>query len=344
MNPVAIYTGTLTIYWAGILVTLGLAAALALTLALHPMDAGRNAAVWVFFPFAFVFSVAISRAIHWYCHMEMYSSFVSAMTDYSSGSFVLVGVIFGVLLAALLVRGLQLTKHTGQLLDAAAPGLALLTAFVRLSAYFTDACRGKVAITDPRFQRLPFASAMTDAAGNVSYRLASWCIEAILMLVLTVLLVVFYCRHRRDPMKAGGSRYGNVFRMFLLLFSIVEFPIDSTRYDSAMFHFSGFLRMLNKYISFVSLPQLFCAISILCILIHYMKISVRANGWRWYHIVLLVIYVGTLVGVGYFAEYRVQRYAAYLQCYSIMVASLLVMALVVYLLYLSGKKKRIYTE
>lgn len=344
MNPVAIYTGNLTIYWTGIIVTLGLAATLSLTLALYPMEAGRNTAVWVFFPFAMLFSVLISRAIHWYCHMEMYTSFASAMTDYSGGSFVLVGVVFGVLLAALLVRGLQLTKHVGQLLDAVAPGLALLTVFVRLSAYFTDACRGKIVITDPRFQRLPFASAMTDAAGNVSYRLASWCIEAVLMLIVTVILVVFYCKHRRDPMKAGGSRSGNVFRRFLVLFSIVEFPIDSTRYDSAMFHFSGFLRMLNKYISFVSLTQLFCAIAILCVLIHYLKISVRAGGWRWYHIVLLVVYVATLVIVGYFGEYRVQRYAAYLKCYSIMAAGLLLMALVVHILYRTAKKKRIYTE
>ena len=344
MNPVAIYTGNLTIYWTGIIVTLGLAAALALALALYPMEGGRNTAVWVFFPFALLFSVAISRALHWYCHMEMYSSFASAMTDFSSGSFVLVGVIFGVLLAALLVRGLQLTKHTGLLLDAAAPGIALLTAFIRLSAFFTDACRGKVIISDPRFQRLPFASAMTDAAGNVSYRLATWCIEAILMLLLALLMVVFYCRHRRDHMKAGGSRSGNVFRIFLVLFCIVEFPMDSTRYDSAMFHFSGFLRMLNKYISFVSLTQLFCGVAILCVLIHFLRISVRGNGWSWYHIFLLIVYVGTLVVVGFFGEYRVQRYAAYLKCYSIMTAGLLVMALVVYIFYLTAKKKRIYTE
>ena len=344
MNPVAIYTGTLTIYWSAIVVTLGLAAALCLTLALYPMDTGRNTAVWVLFPFALVFSVTISRAIHWYCHIEMYDSFLTAMTDYSDGSFVLVGVILGVWLAALLVRGLQLTKHTGQLLDAAAPGVALLTVFIRLAAFFNEACRGKVVITDPRFQRLPFASAVTDAAGNVSYRLATWCIEAILMLVVTVLLVVFYCRHRRDPMKAGGSRYGNVARMFLLLFGVVEIILDSTRNDSSMFHFSGFLRMLNKYINFVSLTQLFCAIAILCVLIHYMKISVRGNGWRWYHIALLVLYVASLVGVGYLGEYRVQRFAAYLNCYSIMAGSLLVMALVVYIVYLTAKRRRVYSD
>ena len=89
MNPVAIYTGNLTIYWTGIIVTLGLAAALSLTLALYPMEAGRNTAVWVFFPFAMLFSVLISRAIHWYCHMEMYTSFASAMKSFNSLDFTL---------------------------------------------------------------------------------------------------------------------------------------------------------------------------------------------------------------------------------------------------------------
>ena len=113
MNPIAVYTGQITLYWSGIVIALGIAAGLALTLALYPMDYRHNTAVWVLFPLALLFSVVFARAIHWYCHIEFYESFRSAMTDFSTGSFCIPGVLLGTWLAALLVRLLGLLLGLG---------------------------------------------------------------------------------------------------------------------------------------------------------------------------------------------------------------------------------------
>ena len=147
MNEIAVFTGSLTIYWSSIVICLGIAAGLCLSLALYPMDHRHNTAVWVFFPIATVLSILLSRLIHWYSHIEQYGSLMAAMTDYSNGGYCIQGIILGVLFAALLVRLVRLTPTAGELLDAVAPGLALCLALVRLSS-----------LAD-RHQRLPLPAA-----------------------------------------------------------------------------------------------------------------------------------------------------------------------------------------
>ena len=169
MNEIAVFTGSLTIYWSAIIICLGIAAGLCLTLALYPMDHRHNTAVWVWFPITTVLSVLLSRLIHWYSHIEQYSSLLEAMTDYSSGGYCVQGIILGAVFAALLVKLVRLTPTAGELLDAAAPGLALCLALIRLSSLFNTNCRGRIVITDRLFQHLPYAISWTDAAGNVEY-------------------------------------------------------------------------------------------------------------------------------------------------------------------------------
>lgn len=338
MNPIAIYTGDLTIYWSGIIIAIGIAVALTMTLALYPMSGRNNAAVWVMFPFALFFSVIFARIIYWYCHIEQYDSIRQALLDYSTGSFCLPGVILGTWLGALVARMLNLTDSAGRLLDAASPGMALCIGIIRLSALFNNSVRSHIIITDKVFQRLPTAIAFTDSAGNTNYRFATFCVQALLMLLVAILLLVFYCDHRDDRLR-GGNKGGNVARHFLLYYGAVEIIMDSTRYDSHLYHFT-FIKRLNPYASFISVAQVFAAVTILCVLIHYLKISVKARGWKWYHVVLLLMYLGSLIGAGYFGEYKVQRTGLYARCYIIQSISLLVMVWVVCTLYRTCKAKK----
>ena len=338
MNPIAIYTGEITIYWSGILIGIAIAACLSLTLALYPMSGRHNAAVWVMFPFALFFSVVFARAIYWYCHIEQYASIRDALLDYSTGSFCIPGVIIGTWLGALVARMLNVTDSAGRLLDAAAPGMALCIALIRLSALFNNSCRSHIIISEKIFQHLPVAVAFTDSAGNVNYRFATFFVEFLLMLLVTVMLIVFYLDHRDDHLR-GGNKGGNVARRFLLYYGAVEIIMDSTRYDSHLFHFT-LIKSLNPYASFISVGQVFAAATILGVLIHYLHVSVKARGWKWYHVALLLVYIGTLLGVGYWGEYKVQRTGMYARCYIIQSVSLLVMVWVVSVLYRSCRAKR----
>lgn len=332
LTEIAVFTGNLTIYWSSILICLGIAAGLFMTLALYPMDHRHNTAVWVFFPIAVVLSVLLARLIHWYSHIEQYSSIAAAMTDYTTGGYCLQGIFIGALVAALLVRVLHLTPTAGELLDAAAPGITLCLALIRLSALFNTSCRSKIVITNEAFQKLPWAVSWQDAAGNVEFRLATFFLEFLLLLVITVILLIYFFRHRSEELWEGYPNSGNVARLGLVLVGFVEVIADSTRYDSALFHFF-LLKKLNPYACFIEIAQVFSAVCILLVFIRYMKISVRVNGWGWYHIAAIAVFLLALVCAGYLGEYRVQRTALYAECYLWMAGSLLVMTVLILLIY-----------
>lgn len=332
MNPVAYLSGGLTLYWNALILALGLAAGLCLTLALYPRYNRYSAAVWVFFPFALVLGLVFSRLIYWYCQMEQFSSFWEAMLDWNRGSFALFGVIPGVLLAARAPKRFGLVSHCGRLLDAVAPGLCLSFAFIRLSELWGSACRSRITVNVGLFQRLPFAVRSTDSAGTVSWPLAVFFLSFLALLGVTALLVRFYFGYRRCPLADGSSVNGDVFRLFLVLWGVTEALVESLRYDSCFMHFT-FLKQLNPYASFVSLGMVFAAVSILVVLIHFTAVRVRGYGWSLSLVLAWLVYLASLVGAGYLGEYRVQRSANYALCYPILTVSLLLMAGVVWWVY-----------
>ncbi len=322
-NPIAIYSGAAVLYWSAIIITLGLLASLMMSLSLQASNGGRAFVMLLFFPLALVFSLPLCRIVHWYCHAEQYGSLASAMTDFGSGSYVLPAALLGCWLAAFLASRLD-DRRTARLLDAFAPGAALAVAFIRLSALFNSSCRSKIPVTKSFLQHLPLASGITNSAGQVEYRFATFFVQFLLMLLICWMLLRFFYRRRSRPMKSG-SREGNVARMFLLSYSACELILDSTRYDSSFMHFNGF----------VSIVQMVAAISILALLIYYSVHSVRANGLRFSHWLRWIGWLVTLAGVG-ISEYLVQRHGDwFLPCYGVMTVSGILMVMIVYRMYLS---------
>ena len=334
MNRIAAYIGGFEVYWSSVIITLGILGCLAMTLALYKPRNKSTAAVWIFFPLAFVFSFLFSRILHYYFNEESYKSFFSAMTDYSTGSFVLPGMLLGIWLAASIVRRMQLVPTVGKLLDFATPGILLLIAFIRLSALFNDSCRSKIIINIRLFQRLPFATGSVDTAGNTTYRLATFFIEFLLLMILVLWSLKVFFRSRDTRLRKGCSRNGNVMRLFLVAYGALEIVMDSTRYDSPLMHFR-FLSSLNQYSAFIRLAQIFAAVSAICVLVFYSRASIRSAGFSWKHPVLWVLFLASLFGIGYLGEYRVQRYGTqkYFECYGIMALSCLLMFLCVYFTY-----------
>lgn len=332
MNAIAFLGGGLVLYWNSLVLVGGLAAGLALSLALYPRYNRHPAAVWVFFPFALVLGLLFSRLIYWYCQQEQFASFWDAMGDWNRGSFALFGVIPGLVCAAWAAKRLGLVSHIGRLLDAAAPGVCLSFAFIRLSELWGSACRSRIAVTVPFFQRLPFAVRSADSAGSVTYPLAVFFLSFLALLGVTALLVRFYLGYRRRAQRDGSSVNGNVFRLFLLLWGVTEALVESLRYDSCFMHFT-LLKQLNPYTSFVSLGMVFAAVSILGVMLHFSAVNVRGAGWSLRLVLAWLVYLASLVGAGYFGEYRVQRSANYALCYPILALSLLLMAAAVWWVY-----------
>lgn len=323
INPIAVYSGSTVLYWSAIIIGAGLSAALFMSLSLQGTGRGRLVSMLLFFPLALLFSVPLCRLLHWYCHQEQYAGIVQAMTDYSAGSYVLSAAIPGVWLAAFLAAKLD-DGDTAKLLDAAAPGLALVIAFVRLSSLFNNACRSKIPVTSAALQHLPFAAGITNSAGAVEYRFATFFAHFFILLLLCACTLKFYLRRRDIPMRAGRSQ-GNTIAMFLLYYSASEFVMDSTRYDSSFLPINGF----------VSIVQILSAVCILALLVYYSVLSVRANGRRFWHWLLWILWLILLAGIG-MTEYLVQRHGDwYLGCYGGMALCCLGLAVIVHRLYLS---------
>ena len=341
MNAIALVLGEKTIHWSAVIITMGVLCCLTLTIALYRQRSENLRAVLVLFPLGAVLGLFLARLIHWYFNTEIYGSFHAAFTNFDLGSFSIPGVILAVWLAAWIVYRLGLCPNSGMLLDCTAPGLALLIAFIRLSALFNNTCRSRILIKNPLFQFLPFAVSNTDAAGNRVWRLATFFLAFLAMLCITLFLLRFYVKRSKRKMLEPCPRSGNVWRMFLLYYGAVEIVVDSLRNDSPLMHFH-LLSSLNQYSSFVSLAQVFAACTALYVLIFYSVRSIKARGFSFWHALSWLGFVLSLVGIGYLGEYKVQRTAQYVKCYSIQIISCAVMVLIIRLLYESCKRRQKY--
>ncbi len=340
MNGIAFILGETQIGWSAVIITLGLVSALFLAVALFRGRKLSSAPVWLCFYLSFAFGALFSRILHWYFNDAIYNSLGQALMDCSFGGFCLPGMILGVLLGAWIVKLTGLVRSAGELKDCFAPGLVLSIAFIRLSALFNESCRGRIIVRTGLLQRLPFAVASTDAAGNVSYRLATFFIAFILLMILAVIVLIMYFKRSQDDcMKAPCGKSGNIWRMTLVYYSALEVISDSTRYDSQLMHFRLFSD-LNQYSAFISLAQIFAGVCILAVLVYYSRASIKANGFRFYHPLCWLLFLAGLFLAGYLGEYKVQRVAAYLRSYCFMFAGCAALTASVQILYRSCLAKK----
>ncbi len=305
-SSVAFCFGSTVIYWNGIIIACGVLAGFLLSYALYTAHSGRGEKIWTLMALSMFFGIILSRVIHFWFNREQYQGFADAFTNYAHGSFWLPGAVAGVFLAAFLVKRLKVADSAWELLDACAPGMAFQIAAIRFSALFSNFCRGKYPVESFRFQRYPFAAPMTDAAGNTTYHLATFFIMAILMLLAMIALLVFYFTHHADHMKPPCSRYGNVARLFLVIYCCFELVLDSTRSD-ATYLSVHLLQGLNNYLTYISLTQTAAAVCLILLMRYYMRCSVKANRKQKYHYALWGGFAAGLTGTG-LSEYLVQRY------------------------------------
>lgn len=358
MNQIAVFYGDTTIYFSSILIALAITAAFIFSIALYMPRHRFGVAMWIFFPTAAAGSILLSRIIHWYCNTEQYADFHTAITDYSTGDYCLIGILFAVWGIAMILRLLRLVKSRFDLLDAAAPGLAFVIAIIRFTHIFSDKCYGKMLITNEALQHLPLAAPLTNDSGETEYRFASFFISFIILMTASVLLTVFYLL-RKDSffkkLESGMSRDeipvkdmvsdGHTFRLFLMLFAAEEVIIDSTRYDATHLFLSGEqFAGLNKGASFMGLSQFISALILVYLFVYYLVTSLRAVRKRESSkkyliatVLLFVIGLGTAGG----CEYLVQRFTGmYMYIYPGQAAGLILMMLSVVLMYMRIMNKK----
>ena len=320
MDKIAFISGQNVYYWSSILLTLGAAVAICFFLALYLHRGGSAVAGFVAVPVSLVLSLALARLVHWYCRFDSYDSFFAAMTDWGSGGFALLGVFAGCLLAALLVRGLQLTQNLPQMLDCMAIAGCAGMAVGRLACFFNSWDRGQVVQV---LTFLPISWPVTNTvSGAQEYRLATFLFQAVVALILFVSLGAWYLsrgKHRRD---------GDGALLFLLCYGASQVVLDSTRYDSLFFRSNGF----------VSIVQVVGAVAMALAAVVFAVRLCKARGFRWWYPFLWLAQAAAVGGAGYMEYYVQRRGNEALLAYSVMSACLAAVVIISLLIYHFGQK------
>lgn len=324
MDKLAFISGESFLYWNSIVYTLAAATAIVFFLAFYIGKCGNAVAGFGVVPVSIALSLVASRFFHWYCRSDSYDSFLSAMTDYSSGGYALMGVFLGCFLAACLLRLIRLHRNLPELLDCMVLSGCAGIAVGRLASLFNSSDRGQVL---EHFKSLPVAYPVTNAvSGAVEYRLATFMLQSLVALVLFVGLTIFYLRANRQ----GKGKDGDTSLIFLLIYGASQVVLDSTRYDSLFFRSNGF----------VSVVQILGALGIALAIFVFSKRMVKTRGLKFWQFLLWIV-IAAGIGCGGFMEYYVQRRGnEAVFAYSVMSGCLLGVILLTLLIRRLGEKNQ----
>ena len=289
MDKIAFIIGENVIYWNSIVLTLAAATAIFFFLAFYIGKCGNAVAGFAAVPLSLVLSIMLARLVHWYSRADSYDGFLSAMTDYSSGGYALLGVFAGCALAAALLRLVFLHRNLPEMLDCMSlAGLAGITVG-RMASFFNSSDRGNVLAS---VQGLPFAwPVINTVSGATEYRLATFVIQAMVALVLFIALAVFFVKGQRRGLKDGDTCI-----VFLLIYVASQVVLDSTRYDSLFFRSNGF----------ISIVQVMGALALALAIVLFSIRMVRIRGFKFWQVLLWILIAAGIGGAG-FMEYYVQR-------------------------------------
>lgn len=301
MEQIAFISGNSVFYWNSVVLALAAGAASCIFLAFY-LPGGRPGAAAAAVPGALVLSLFFGRLLHWYFRPDSYPGFWSAITDYTSGGYALMGCFVGCAAAAGLVRLLRLEPFAPAMLDAMSLGGCAGIAVGRLACFFSAADRGQLM----PFTALPLAYPVNNVVtGAPEYRLATFVLQAMAAALIFAALAVFFLLGKK-------RRTGDVTLLFLLLYGLTQAVLDSTRYDSLYLRSNGF----------VSAVQLLSAAALVGVSALFSARMVKGRGMRRRYVPLWIGMLALLGGAGYM-EYFVQRHGdRALFSYAIMTACL----------------------
>ncbi len=286
MERIAFIIGSTNFYWNSIVLTLAAGVAICVFLAFY-LPEGEVSAAAVAVPGALVLSLFFGRLLHWYFRPDSYAGFWSAITDYTSGGYALMGCFAACAVMAGVVRLLGLEGSALAMLDDMSLGGCAGIAVGRLACFFSAADRGQLmqSITS-----LPLAYPVSNVVtGAPEYRLATFVLQSTATALVFAALVLFSRSARR--------RRGDLTLLFLLLYGLTQAVLDSTRYDSLYLRSNGF----------VSVVQVLSAAALVGVSALFSARMIRCRGMRWWYVPLWLGMLALLGGAGYM-EYFVQRH------------------------------------
>ena len=312
MEQIAFIGGNTFIYWSPIVLALAATAAAAIFAAFYLNKSHNFLAMGLGVLLSLLLALPLARLVHWYCYPANYADFSTAMTDYTTGSYALLGVFAACLVAAGLLRLVRISSNLPQMLDCMAIGGGVGISLGRLASLFNSSDRGMILPEDVQF---PFASTVSNAvSGTPENRLATFMIQSGLVGVIVIALLMFMLVQKLRKKKIAD---GDVFLIFLLAYGACQIICDSTRYDALFFRSNGF----------VSVVQIMGLLGLLVPVVLFSVRMVKSRGLKAWQFCIWTGILGLLGMVGYM-EYYVQRNAhKAVMTYSVMGSCLVVVVI-----------------
>lgn len=317
MEQIAFISGNTFIYWSPIVLAVAAVAAAAIYAALYLSKSQNFLAMGASVLLSVLLAIPLARLVHWYCYPAVYADLQTAMTDYTTGSYALLGVFAACLLTAGVLRLVRISSNLPQMLDCMAIGGGLGIAIGRLASLFNATDRGMIL---PESVQFPFASTVTNAvSGALENRLATFMIQSSLAGAIVVALLVFMLVQKLRKKKIAD---GDIFLIFLLAYGASQAICDSTRYDSLFFRSNGF----------VSMVQIMGLLGLLVPVVVFSVRMVKNRGLKPWQFGIWTGILG-LLGMAGYMEYYVQRNAhKAVMTYSVMggcLAAVVILGLVI---------------
>ena len=291
MDKIAWIIGETYIYWQSIMLMIASVTAILMFAGLYIGKSGNVAGTAAAVPMAMLSGLFLARLVHWYCQSAAYESFTAAITDWSGGSFALMGVFAGCLLTACLLRLVRLVGNLPQMLDCMAIGGGVGIGVGRLAFVFNSADRGMIL---PESVEFPYASAVTNpVSGATENRLATFMLQSALVAVIVACLLLFMLVQKIRKKKIPD---GDSFLIFLLAYGASQALCDSTRYDKMFFRSNGFVGMV----------QIMGLLGMLIPIVLFSVRMVKSRKLKAWQFVIWTAILG-LLGLAGYMEYFVQR-------------------------------------
>lgn len=320
MNSTVFFFSDQNIYRAGIIIAAAIFVAVVCVYLLWKIaDKKDSAPIFIFISASLVAAPLFSRLVYWYCCYEQYSGIASAFFQKSTGGYSLLGAMIGIMLVAVILHFTKIIPDFLALLDCIAPAGAVCIAIGRLAAFFSADDKGKIIVTSPKLQRLPFAIEVYNESSCVSeWRFATFFFESLAgFAIFIAVFILFHFIYTKQRFIKGSA-----FFMFMSLFAAAQATLESTRYDSLFLRSNGF----------ISLMQIASIIMLIIPVIFFSIKSVRSSGMSVLHIIVWVMSVLSLAIAAYL-EYYVQRHAdASSLCYPLMFICLLTVSALTFVL------------
>ena len=313
MDKIAFIIGETFLYWNSIILMFAAAAAMCVFLFLYLRERHNGISAALLVPGCLVLSVIFSRAVHWYCRPDAYSSLAGALTTFTGGGFALMGVFAACAVTALVLRLLRIVRSLPFTFDCMTLAGGIGIAVGRLACLYNTTDRGPVM---EHLRLFPVVYSVTNSVtGVVEWRFATFMMQAIITALITLVLLVFYLIGQRGQDRKVKD--GDTACLWLCAYGASQVILDSTRYDSLFMRSNGF----------ISIVQILGAAALILTLIYFSVRMVKARGFKWWYILLWLLYAGCTGGAG-FMEYWVQRHGDQaLFSYSVMGSCLVVLVL-----------------